>query len=72
MKINDALKTLIKKSGSTQEEIAKSLGLKTQGSISMLLTRANPRIDTLIPLLECLGYEIVLRNKNNDEIIIDK
>lgn len=57
--------TLIKKSGLSQQEIAKKLGI-TQPKVSMLVTGRLSQFsaDTLIHYLSILGCEVEIRVKN--------
>jgi DNA-binding XRE family transcriptional regulator len=63
-KIADVLKKLMKETNTTQAQMAKRLGAKTQSVIAQRLKRENPNIDTVFEMLDEIGgYELVIRKK---------
>lgn len=55
----------------SQKKLATKIGLKSQqGVFNMLNAKQGMRIDNFIKIMDVLGYEVVVRNKVNDETIV--
>ena len=71
----DIIKILIRELGWTQLMLAQSLGYNTQSAIGNRLRDSNGmRVDSLVRILDKLGYELVIRSKakqNRNSWIID-
>jgi transcriptional regulator with XRE-family HTH domain len=64
MKATIAVQTVRKEKKVTYDQLAKAVGAKSYSNIKNLLSdKANPTIDSLIPVLEALGYEMVIQPK---------
>ena len=59
MLFSDALRTIMKSRGATQESLANALGIKPP-SIACALKKGNPTINTLSNYLAPLGYKVAL------------
>ena len=62
---NEVLRTLIRESGLTGDQIAKMLGYPDGRYISAKLSSKNMTIDAIVGIAECLGYEVVLQPKTS-------
>lgn len=62
MKVQDAVKSIIKVSGNTQKSVSDKLGLSGQGAISMFLKSKSMRVENLLNILNACGYELVARS----------
>lgn len=76
MKMLECVKMLMKVNGVTQLQLAKWRGT-SQSAIGMLLTRDDIKSDKAVELLDYLGYEVIVREKQQglrrqDEILIDE
>ena len=58
---------MMKAAGWSQAQLGRTLGHNSRGTMSNLLRRGNPTIDTLSEMAEVMGYEIVVRSKENPE-----
>ena len=71
----DIIKMLIRELGWTQLMLAQSLGYNTQSAIGNRLRDSNGmRVDSLVRILDKMGYELVIRSKakqNRNSWIID-
>lgn len=75
MKLNEAIKHIIKMCNTTQSKVAKDIGMK-QGAFATIMCRNNMQVKTLVGIANGLDYEIVLRpksgiGKNERSVIID-
>ena len=66
MQTRDIIKSLMGKKNVTQSEITNLLGMKSQSGVSQALAR-DMKISMLLRFLECLGCEIVIRDKATGE-----
>lgn len=64
MRAQDIIRSVIRVSGKTQQQIADELGKSSQGTISMMLQNRNMRIENIITLLNACDYEVVARSKD--------
>lgn len=64
MRHTKIIKSIIKKYGIRQEDLAYSLNLANQSAMSRRINRINPSIMNTVDILEELGYEMVLRPAN--------
>lgn len=58
---------MMKKAGWTQRQLGKAIGQNSPGSMSNILRRGNPTIDTLTKMADAMDYEIVVRSKEDPE-----
>lgn len=74
MNFIDVVKTILKKNNITQEAFSKNVGWKSSSALRMVVSQNNPTTNTFFEMCEALGYEIVIRNKDNNEdfYIIDE
>lgn len=64
MRAQDIIRSVIKVSGKTQQQLAEELGKSSQGTISMMLQNKNMRIDNIVTLLNACDYEVVARSRD--------
>ena len=67
MKMSDIIKKAMKARGFTQEQLRDVLGVSNQNVISARINSDNPKIGTVVEILDALGYEMVIRPKRNPE-----
>lgn len=77
MKISDAIKTAMKNQKTTQVQLAKRIGASSQSVIAQRLRMNNLSVDTVIEMLDAIGYEMVIQEKKRGrrpegQIIIDR
>mgnify|MGYP006314137431 CR=1 FL=1 len=76
MKPGEIIKEALGTCGWSQEELAKRLGYKGQGSLSSRLTRDSMRLYTFMDFLDEMGYAVVVKgkspNKNSNEWKVTK
>ena len=71
MNAADIVRKVLGDVGLSQKKLATKIGLKTQqGVFNMLNAKQGMRIDNFIKIMDVLGYEVVVRNKVNDEVIV--
>ena len=76
MKLNDAIKEIIKMSNKSQNEVGREIGMQS-GAFSTMMRRNNMQVKTLLSICNILGYEVVLRpakgtNKSERTVIIEE
>ena len=65
MKSSKIIKSIMKDVQWSQYRLAEEIG-KKQSNITGILNRASSmRVDSLVELAEAMGYEVVIRNKQN-------
>jgi transcriptional regulator with XRE-family HTH domain len=65
MKSSEIIKSIMKDVQWSQYRLAEEIG-KKQSNITGILNRASSmRVDSLVELAEAMGYEVVIRNKQN-------
>lgn len=69
------VKECLKQQGWSQETLANMAGYNTQSAIGNRLSgKKSMRVDILVKLLSCMGYEVVIRststNKNKSQWVI--
>lgn len=64
MRAQDIIRSVIRISGKTQQQLADELGKSSQGTISMMLQNKNMRIDNIVQLLNTCDYDIVARSRD--------
>lgn len=77
MKISDAIKIAMKNQKTTQAQLAKRIGASSQSVIAQRLRMNNLSVDTVIEMLDAIGYEMVIQEKKRGrrpegQIIIDR
>lgn len=77
MKISDAIKTAMKNQKTTQVQLAERIGASSQSVIAQRLRMNNLSVDTVIEMLDAIGYEMVIQEKKRGrrpegQIIIDR
>lgn len=66
MKYNEIVRKAMRDTDTTQKELAEALGYKSGPSaISVPLSRSDIYASTLINMLDALGYEVVVRPRND-------
>lgn len=71
MNAADIVRKVLVEVGISQKKLATKIGLKTQqGVFNMLNAKQGMRIDNFIKVMDVLGYDVVVRNRVNDEEII--
>lgn len=66
MKEKEIVREVMTKSGFTQVELQKALGLKSQSSISTYLKGDSMKVDTFVKMLTAMGYKVVVTNGENE------
>lgn len=58
------------KAGISQRRLAEKMGLKSQQAVyNMLNAKNGMRVDNFVKMMAVLGYDVVIRNRVNDEEI---
>ena len=66
MKEKEIVREVMTKSGFTQVDLQKALGLKSQSSISTYLKGDSMKVDTFVKMLTAMGYKVVVTNGENE------
>ena len=72
MTVQEVAKGVLKEAGKTQTQIAEELGLAGQSSIGTFFRSKSMRVDNLLKILNCCGYDLVARSadgKHQDFVI---
>lgn len=64
MTVHEVAKNVMKITGTTQQRIADMAGLAGQGTVGMYLQSKSMRVEALLTILNCCGYELVARDPN--------
>jgi len=65
-----AVKDIFEVSGLSQKKLAEKMELKSQqAAFNMLNAKNGMRADNFVKMMNILGYDVVIRNKVNDEEI---
>lgn len=77
MKMNEAIKAAMKDTKTTQAQLADRIGAKSQSVIAQRLSLKNLSVDTVIEMLDALGYELVIQEKKrgrrpDGQLVIEK
>lgn len=67
MKTKQAIKKILKQEHMTQKELSEKTGYARPSSLNTVLRANNPKIETLVNIMDALGYEVVLRPKNGSD-----
>lgn len=63
---------MLKDTNTTQTELARRLGVRSQGSISNRLTRSKSMtVENFIAMVDALGYEMVIRPKVMGDVRVE-
>jgi transcriptional regulator with XRE-family HTH domain len=58
------------KAGISQRRLAEKMGLKSQqAAYNMLNAKNGMRVDNFVKMMAVLGYDVIIRNRVNDEEI---
>lgn len=73
MKAQDVIRSVMKQSNVTQQELANRLNKSGPSTISMLLRNSNMRIDVMTKILDICGYDLVARSRDGvrQDYVID-
>lgn len=63
MKIGEAIKLAMKNQKTTQQQLAERIGASSQSVIAQRLRMDNLSVDTVLEMLDAIGYEIVIQEK---------
>lgn len=66
MKEKEIVREVMNKSGFTQVDLQKALGLKSQSSISTYLKGDSMKVDTFVKMLTVMGYKVVVTDGENE------
>lgn len=56
--------------GISQKRLAEKMGLKSQqAAYNMLNAKNGMRVDNFVRMMEVMGYDVIIRNRVNDEEI---
>jgi len=77
MKVNEAIKSLMKERKFRQATMAELLGMKRVTDVSVRLISENMQTDKIIEMLEPMGYELIIQKKlpgtrPRDQIVIER
>lgn len=77
MKINKAIREIMKNKKISLSTMAKALGKDKGNDISARLNNGNMSFDKAVEMLDILGYEVVIQEKKQggrrvDQIVIDQ
>ena len=77
MKIGEAIKLAMKNKKITQTELAEMVGVKSQSVIAERLKMDNISINTVLDMLEAIGYDLIIQEKSdydnsNSQFIISR
>jgi uncharacterized protein YmfQ (DUF2313 family) len=62
------VKDTMEVAGLSQKKLADKMGLKSQQAVFNMLNRKNGmRTDNFVKMMNTLGYDVIVRNKVNDE-----
>ena len=50
--------------GWTQAVLAEKMGYASQSAVANRISGGNVKVDTFVKLLDCMGYEVVVRSKS--------
>lgn len=64
MTIAEIIRLALDDCGWTQKTLANKCGYKTQSAIANKIAQGNLRIETLINILDAMGYDLVVVSKN--------
>lgn len=67
MKTKQAIKKILKQEHMTQKVLSEKMGYARPSSLNTVLRANNPKIETLVNIMDALGYEVVLRPKNGSD-----
>lgn len=62
MRANEAIKSIMKEQGITQDRMAEMIGAKWQSGVSGVLNR-DMKVSSFVKYANVLGYEVVLHKK---------
>lgn len=63
MKITDAIRAAMKNQKISQVRLTEQLGLKSQSVVAQRLRTDNLSVDTVVEMLDSIGYEMVIQEK---------
>lgn len=66
MNEKEIVKTIMEKTNTTQIDLQKKLGLKSQSSISTYLKADSMRVDKLVDLLGVMGAKLIIRTDDEE------
>ena len=71
MKAADIVRQILDSVGMSQKKLATKIGLKTQQSVfNILNAKQGMRIDNFIKMVDVLGYDVMVKNRVTDEMIM--
>ena len=75
MKLNEAIRELLKMCNISQNGLGEKIGMKS-GAFATVMKRNNMQVKTLLAITNALGYEIVLRpksgtNRSERTVVVD-
>lgn len=63
------IKTIIKSAMAnrnyTQAALAKDAGWNNQSSLSTAINRENPSLETILRIMDAMGYDVVIKDRKN-------
>ena len=69
MNIKKIIRLALDDCGWTQKMLATKCGYRTQSAVANKLTSDNIRLDTLLPILDAMGFELIVQSKNQKKKI---
>jgi len=63
MKISEAIKFALKNQKTTQQQLADRIGASSQSVIAQRLRMGNLSVNTVLEMLDAIGYELVIQEK---------
>lgn len=63
--IKTIIKTAMANRNYTQAALAKDAGWKNQSSLSTAINRDNPSLETILRIMDAMGYDVVIKDRKN-------
>ena len=67
MKTKQAIKKILKQEHMTQKVLSEKMDYARPSSLNTVLRANNPKIETLVNIMDALGYEIEKKKKNGSD-----
>jgi antitoxin component HigA of HigAB toxin-antitoxin module len=68
----EAIETIMSNTETSLGELAEYSDLGSKSNICQMLTRKDLKVGTFVKMLETMGYQLVVRNEDDeDELVID-
>ena len=68
MDITKIIRYALEDCGWTQKTLAAKCGYRSQSAVANKLSNGNLRLETLLPLLDAMGFDLVIQSRNPKKI----